>query len=277
MTVLDRDLVRSLLSALLPLRVASFTADFADVSIAIDVQSRMGCTPTIEIKGLRLVAGEVEATIEALAHLTDRLGVFARELGAAAPGDEDDEDDDGRQDADEAARRDRVERDAGTEPAAPPPPPPPVTPPRGTRRKGRPPGARNKPKAGPPAPLFEFDDGPGSDWNGPETTEEPPPESTPVHEPPAQLALPNLLPEPDDLKPDPAPVAPLAGDVLGLLERLEDDGGSGDPRGWTLIPPEVIGEAVARKLVRPLGGVEGAPALLRLTDQGWAELERGRS
>lgn len=285
MTVLDRELVRELLSALLPLRLASFAADFADVSIAIDVQSRMGCTPTVEIKGLRLTVGEVEATIEALAHLTDRLGVFARELGAAGTGDEDDEDEDGRQDADEAARRDRVERDAGTEPAAPPPPPPPVTPPLGTRRKGRPPGARNKPKAAPPAPPPEpapsgpeaapLPDPPVAFTRAP--AEPPPPPSTPVHEPPAQLTLPNPLPEPPDLTPDPAPVAPLAGDVLGLLERLEDDGGSGDPRGWTLIPPEVIGEAVARKLVRPLGGVEGAPALLRLTDTGWAELEKGRA
>lgn len=276
MTVVDRDLVRSFLGALLPLRVASFAVDFADVTIAIDVQSRLGCTPTIEIKGLRLTAGEVEATIEALAHLTDRLAVFARELGAAGTSDEDDEDDDGRQDADEAARRDGVERDAGTEPADPPPPPPPVTPPLGTRRKGRPPGARNKPKAAPPAPPPE--PAPSEPEAAPaDPPAEPPPESTPVHEPPAQLALPNPLPVPDDLTPDPAPVAPLADDVLGLLERLEDDGGSGDPRGWTLIPPEVIGEAVARKLVRPLGGVEGAPALLRLTDTGWAELEKGRA
>ena len=163
----------------------------------------------------------------------------------------------------------------------PPPPPPPVTPPLGTRRKGRPPGSRNKPKAE-PAPAPEPDGGPGSDWNGPETTEEPPPESTPVHELPAQLTLPNPLPEPPDLTPEPTPSVvleppPLAGNVRTLLERLEFEGGSGDPRGWPEIPPELVGEAVARCFVRPLGGVEGAPALLRLTDTGWAELEKGRA
>jgi hypothetical protein len=279
-TVLDRELVRELLSALLPLRLASFAADFADVSIAIDVQSRLGCTPTIEIKGLRLTAGEVEATIEALAHLADRLAVFARELGAA-PGDEDDDQGDEQP---PAARDDwpPPEERGGALPPGPPPPPPPVTPPLGTRRKGRPPGSRNKTKAAPPAPPPEPDGGPGPDWNGPETTEEPPPESTPVHEPPAQLTLPNPLPEPPDLTPEPPPSEvleppPLAGNVRTLLERLEFEGGSGDPRGWPAIPPELVAEAVARCFVRPLGGVEGAPALLRLTDQGWAELERGKA
>ena len=254
MTVLDRDLVRSFVGALLPLRVASFTADFADVSIAIDVQSRLGCTPTIEIKGLRLTVGEVEATIEALAHLTDRLGVFARELGAAGTSDEDD--------------------DQGDEqPPPPPPPPPPVTPPLGTRRKGRPPGARNKPKAAPPAPPSELAP---SGTEGAPLPDPPAPPSTPVHdEPPAQLTLPNPLPEPPDLTPEPPPPAPLAGNVRTLLERLELEGGSGDPRGWPEIPPELVGEAIDRCFVRPLGGVEGAPALLRLTDQGWAELEKG--
>jgi hypothetical protein len=290
-TVLDRGLVRELLSALMPLRLASFSADFADVTIAIDVQSRMGCTPTIEIKGLRLAAAEVEATIEALAHLAERLGVFARELGAAGTGDEDDDQGD---EAAPAARDDwpPPEERGGALPPDPPPPPPPVTPPLGTRRKGRPPGSRNRPRADPPAPPPEpapsgteaapLPDPPADFTRAPA---EPPtaPPSTPVHdEPPAQLTLPNPLPEPPDLTPEPPPSVvleppPLAGNVRTLLERLEFEGGSGDPRGWPEIPPELVGEAVARSFVRPLGGVEGAPALLRLTDTGWAELEKGRA
>lgn len=283
MSAIVRDRVRAFLASVAGLRVASFAADFADVSLTIDVQERPGCTPTIKIKGLRLAPDEVSATVEALAHLTDRLGRFAALLRADDAGvDSPLNDDDPHEEWPPPEAR------GG---ALPPDPPPPVTPPLGTRRKGRPPGARNKPKAAPPAPPPE--PAPSEPEAAPaDPPAEPPPESTPVHEPPAQLALPNPIPVPDDLdpvgllvvpeEPEPPPVAPEPteadqGGVRWLLERLEQEGGAGDPRGWAGVLPEEIGEATARGLVRPLGGVEGAPALLRLTDAGWSELEKGRA
>lgn len=243
------------LRELAALRVSEFRADFADLTIGIDVED--GCKPNIKIEGLRLEPDELVKVAETLAHLADTLAKFAARLRAGAPEAEQDPNDD-QDDDDQAAD------------PAPPPPIPPAAP----KRKGRPPGSRNKPKAEapPPAPP-EPDAGPGSDWHGPATVEEPPPESTPVHdEPQAALAFRNPIPVPPDLAPLPDPAAL---DVRPLLLALEAEGGSGDPRGFAYGPPELVGAAVARKLVRPLGGAEGLPVLLRLTDQGWAELEKG--
>ena len=88
-------------------------------------------------------------------------------------------------------------------------------------------------------------------------------------EPPAQPPTPPsrrrvvvLEPPPLAERPDLLAAARVRGGIAaGLAERS---------------PPELVGEAVAL-LLRPLGGVEGAPALLRLTDTGWAELEKGRA
>lgn len=232
----ERARVAALLSELAPLRLAEFQADFADVTIAVDVHEWFGNRPTVKVEGLRLDADEIAATVETLAHLCDRLGGFAARLRA---------------------------EEAGAPPPAPPPPVPPPAP----RRRGRPPGSRNRAAAPPVEPA------PALTPSEPEAAPEEPP-STPVHDAPAeQLTLPNPLPVPADLTPAPT----LAGDVRALLIWLEEQGGSGDPRGVQHLPPELIGAAVARSLVRPLGGVEGAPVLLRLTDLGWAELEKGRA
>lgn len=252
-----------LLGAVAHLPVRRVSHDFSDAKIVLEPLGP-GYLPSISVRGFVLSSSlEIGRVIEELRALADALTEYAAG------------DDNGRQNDD-----DQEAPPAPPAPAAgaPPPAPHPPVPPPAPNRRGRPPGSRNKPKAQEPAPP-ETESGPGSDWHGPTTTEEPspPPASTPVHdEPQAQLPLPNPLPVPPDLATPDVAEDQLEDGIRWLLERLEQDGGSGDPRGWAGADPASVGAAVARKLVRPLGGVEGTPVLLRLTDLGWAELERGR-